>query len=190
VNTNLNAELTYFILGLPNSGTTIVASFFNSLDDGFCICEPHWYVERGNPIDQVGPDCCGKVAEMWPLANVKDIREIYPLFVLPAVTIGGFHLGGYKETWRNDDLSHKLLRAYLSRVDFFVLVHRRLDRPLKRLGDNPKAVNVDYETFRADPLGHVNTALAGRFEIEGPVVLKPTGWTFGDSRANQSTEVL
>lgn len=188
--TNLDTELTYFILGLPNNGTTIVASFFNSLEDGFCICEPHWYVERGHPLANVGEGCCGKVASMWPLANVKEPREIYPAFILPAVTIGGYHLGGYKETWRDDDLGHKLIEAHVPRVDFFVVVHRHEGAFLRNLGRYDKAVNIEYQAFRVDPLRHVNAALAGRFEIEGPVVLKPTGWAFGDPRANQSTEVL
>jgi hypothetical protein len=187
--TNLDTELTYFILGLPNNGTTIVASFFNSLEDGFCICEPHWYVERGHPIEAVGDGCCGKVAHLWDQADVREPREIYPGFILPAVTIGGYHLGGYKETWRNDKLGNQLLRDHVARVDFFVVVHRHASEFLMDLGSHPKAVNISYPAFRLDPLDCANTALAGRFEIEGPVVLQPTGWAFGDPRANQSTEV-
>jgi len=192
--TTLDRPLTYFILGLPNNGTTIVASLFNSLEDGFCICEPHWYVERGHAVEDVGAGCCGKVAHLWDQADVREVREIYPGFILPATTIGGYHLGGYKETWRDDQLGHRLLVAHVHRVDFFVLVHRHRDRKgagfLRMLGDNPRAVSLEYEAFRADPLGHVNKALAGRFEIEGPLEIKPSGWRFGDPRANQSTEVL
>jgi len=188
--TNLETELTYFILGLPNNGTTIVASLFNSLDDGFCVCEPHWYVERGHALEDVGAGCCGKVAHLWDQADVREVREIYPGFILPAVVIGGYHLGGYKETWRNDALGNRLLRDHVGRVDFFVVVHRHDSDFLRDLGSHTKAVNVEYEEFRLDPLGHVNEALGGRFEIEGPVVLQPTGWQFGDPRANRSTEVL
>jgi len=212
--TNLDRELTYFILGLPRSGTTIVASLFNSLQDGFCLGEPHWYVKAGHRIEDVGPDCCGKVGYLWVRAGVSEVMSIYPCFIRPAVCIGGYHLGGYKETWRGDILGRLLVKRHLPKVDFFVLVHRDpLDvwhsqlgcnwptdewtqaravkgaRLLCKLGASPKAVNVWYEDFRADPLGHLNAALAGRFEIQGPVSLQPTGWVFGDPRANKSEEI-
>lgn len=214
--TNLpfGSQLTYFILGLPRSGTTIVASFFNSLEDGFCLGEPHWYVEAGHPLASVGPDCCGKVASLWDMAKVESIDHILPCFIRPAVVIGEYKVGGYKETWRADPLGERLLEQHIPKVDFFVLVHRNANEvwrsqikrgwpeqewPFSRAvvgavklyetGNHPKAVSIEYDEFRVDPLRCVNRALAGRFEIEGPVALQPTGWVFGDPRANHSTEV-
>lgn len=216
MHTNLpyGTQLTYFILGLPRSGTTIVASLFNSLEDGFCLGEPHWYVEAGHDIERVGPDCCGKVAPLWDRAKVSEVDAILPCFIRPAVVIGDYKLGGYKETWRDDPLGRRLLERHIPKVDFFILVHRngveawrsqiRLGWPeeewtlnraivgtcmLYDLKENPKAVYVEIDQFRADPLACLNKALAGRFEIEGPVTLQPTGWVFGDPRANHSTEV-
>lgn len=209
--TDLDTELTYFILGLPRSGTTIVASLFNSLDDGFCLGEPHWYVEAGHELAAVGKGCCGKVGHLWDQAAVEEPKSIYSQFIAPAVVIGGYNLGGYKETWRGDELGYWLLEEHLSRVDFFVLVFRDPiecydsqmgvgwpadewtparaqmgDSYLRWLSDHGRAVVVEYDLFRRDPLGHLNAALAGRFEIQGPVELQPTGWSFGDPRANRS----
>ena len=32
------------LVGLPRSGTTVVANYLHSLANGFCFLEPHWEV--------------------------------------------------------------------------------------------------------------------------------------------------
>jgi hypothetical protein len=213
--TNLDRNLSFFILGQPRSGTTIIASLFNSLQDAFVLGEPHWYVEAGHPLADVGRDCCGKVEEAWYADDVSDVKRILPDFIKPMVACTDYHLGGYKETWRGDNLGNWLLENHLFPVDFFVIVMRhpidchesqmRVNWPadewtirravdahykMLELARYEKSIIIDYESFRADPIGHVNDALDYKFQIEGPLELQPTGWVFGDPKANKSREVV
>ncbi len=206
--TNLDhGKRLFFIIGPPRSGTTIVASVFNSLTDGFCLGEPHWLHEA------VGPDAvveaCGKMAEHWRL--VADYKLIMSANVMPMLAREGFRVGGYKETYQHfRHTCEPLLAAHVPLVDFFVVVLRdprlvlsslrahgwdnmrvrdvngdygRMDE----LASDPNAVVVVLEDFVVDPLGYLNGRLP--FRIEGPLELVPTGHRFGDPAANRSDVV-
>jgi hypothetical protein len=206
--TNLDhGKWLFFVVGPPRSGTTIVASLFNSLEDGFCLGEPHWLHEAEGP-DAV-EEACGKMAEHW--RPVGEYKLIVHANVLPMLALPGYRVGGYKETYQG--LRHTcepLLAAHLPLVDFFVVVlrdPRLVLSSLRALGwDNVRVrdVNQDYERmgelarkrdavvvvledFVLDPLGYLNARLP--FRIEGPLELKPTGHRFGDPAANEATAV-
>jgi len=210
VKTNLTDKRLFFIIGPPRSGTTIVASVFNSLGDGFCLGEPHWLheAEKGEADAQA----YGKVAHLRPHPwSVSDYMLIMQVNVIPILNRGPFHVGGYKETWQYfRHTCEPLLAAHVPLVDFFVVVLRdpRLalasqralgwqhlrprdtNKDYLRLGElaqNPKAVPVILEDFVVDPLGYLNARLP--FQIEGPLELQPTGHRFGDTVANESETV-
>jgi hypothetical protein len=197
----------FFVIGPPRSGTTIVASVFNSLKDGFCLGEPHWIHEAEQ--GEADKEACGKMAEYW--RPVADYRFILNVNVMPMLALDGFRVGGYKETFQwFRHTCDPLLEAHVPLVDFFVVVLRDPAKALssqRALGWNhlrPKDTNKDYlrmgdlaqhhkavvvvlEDFVGDPLGYLNARLP--FRIEGPLELEPTGHRFGDPKANESRMV-
>ena len=206
--TNLDyGKWLFFIIGPPRSGTTIVASVFNSLEDGFCLGEPHWLHEAEKGQDDIM--AYGKVAQ-W-LRPVADYKLIMHANVMPILHRDGFRVGGYKETFQHfRHTCEPLLEAHLPLVDFFVVVLRdpRLalssqrvlgwehlrpkdtNRDYLRMGElaqHRKAIVVVLEDFVGDPLGYLNGRLP--FRIEGPLELQPTGHRFGDPVANESDAV-
>lgn len=184
--TNLTNPLTYFILGPPRGGTTILCNLLNALEDGFCLGEPHWCAMAQNM--SIPPDILS--------ANY----ESHTLY-------------GYKETYRlRHALCEDLLSLHLHKVDFFLIVlrdpvlvhssqralgwtewdlpedHNKIYRRLDKLAQHKKAIVIVYEDFVKDPLEYLNERLP--FQIKGPLVLEPTGHAFGDPFANRSTEIV
>jgi hypothetical protein len=188
--TNLDKTAIYYILGVPRTGTTIIASVFNSLDDGFCLMEPHWY-QRATHNREID------IMETWGRWPYNSTRLI-----------------GYKETYR---LGHAMCEELIDRhtplVDFFVVVFRN---PVKVLSsqhalgwtewDHPRFVNaayrrleeliqewpdaaipVVYEDFVPNPLDYLNDKLP--FQIEGELRIRPSRAEFGDPFANRSTTI-
>jgi len=205
--TNLSDKRLFFVIGPPRSGTTIVARVFNSLEDGFCLGEPHWIHEaEGGKADG---QAYGKV-ERWH-KPVDDYRLIMQANVIPILERGPFKVGGYKETYQHfRHTCEPLLEAHMPLVDFFIVVlrdPRLVLSSLRALGwDNVRVrdINQDYERmselaqderavvvvledFVKDPLGYLNAWLP--FQIEGPLELKPTGHRYGDTVANKGDTV-
>lgn len=194
----------FFVIGPPRSGTTIVASVFNSLTDGFCLGEPHWLHESLEGEDDVA--AYGKVAEFY--RPVDDHMLIMHTNIIPILQRDEFHVGGYKSTFQwFRHTCEPLLEAHIPLVDFFVVVlrdpaktlssqralgwkhlrPRSVNKDYRRMGDlaqHPKAVTVVLEDFVGDPLGYLNARLP--FQIEGPLVLDPTGHRYGDPKANEA----
>lgn len=214
--TNLVSPLDYFITGLPRSGTTIVASLLNSLDDGFCFGEPHWYLDTRRVICDEIRHFTGKVNNLVDCNLVKDKMDVLPKLITPLlIRSNTYKLGGYKETYKGTPLDRLLFRAHIPQVDFFIVVlrdpievhksQRRVGWPVKEWGldkaltdhdtmvdmaiHNNKAVSVWYDDFCKDPIGTMNRVLGGLFVITGEPVLTPTGWIYGDPRANNSTRI-
>jgi hypothetical protein len=212
---NLTKPLSYFILGLPRSGTTIVASFFNSLEDGLCLCEPHWYyANQGCTPKEIVENCVSPHKDYltYNNNNMHDGFSIMSDLILRNREL--YNLVGYKETWKGDTFGRVLLTVHLLEADFFIIVLRdpiecyqsqlRLNWPisewtleraiadtefLRGLAYHPKARLIMFEAFREMPLEVVNREMNGFFQVEGPVDLQPTGWVYGDPKANQSTRV-
>jgi len=206
--TNLDhGKRLFFIIGPPRSGTTIVASVFNSLEDGFCLGEPHWLHEAVGP--EAVMEACGKVADHW--RPVTDYMLIMNANVLPMLAREGVCVGGYKETYQHfRHTCEPLLEAHLPLVDFFVVVLRDprlvlsslrahgwdnvrvrdINRDYERMGElasDRRAVAIVLEDFVKDPLKYLNGRLP--FRIEGPLALQPTGHRFGDPAANEAEAV-
>jgi len=197
----------FFVIGPPRSGTTIVASVFNSLTDGFCLGEPHWLHESLEGEDDGA--AYGKVAHLR--RPVSDYRLIMQVNIIPILNRGPFKVGGYKSTYQwFRHTCEPLLAAHIPLVDFFVVVlrdpvkvlssqralgwqhlrPRDTNKEYRRMGDlarDPKAVVVVLEDFVGDPLGYLNARLP--FRIEGPLALEPTGHRYGDPKANEALAV-
>ena len=190
---------TFFVIGMPRGGTTIVARIFNSLENGFCLGEPHWFMQArdANP-EVVSRQCFGKVATTLP----ETFTEWDVLPWIESRLDGHYQLGGYKETWYwNNGLVRGMTEAHKDRVEFFIVVFRDPVmvhssqvalgwqdgrspeeylsdyRELDALARHEKAVAVVYEDFALDPLGYLNARLP--FQIDGPLVLERTGHEFG-----------
>lgn len=209
--TDLTKPTTFFITGIPRSGTTIVANLFNSLEDGFCLGEPHWLCEReGTGAVARG---CGKVATGWPRPPDETwaIPSIFGDLAGRLVEMPFCYLGGYKETYRPyNGLSEQLIRLHQHLVDFFLIVLRdpiMVMSSMKAVGDtiwtvdmlnqayqrmdelsqDDKAIVVIYENFCQYTMAYMNARLP--FTINGLLELQPTGHAYGDPKANRSTTI-
>lgn len=200
-------KLLFFVLGIPRSGTTIVGMFFNSLTDGFCLGEPHWYLHSGHTDD----GAYGKVKEYY--REVTDPKLIMQTNIIPILQKGPFCVGGYKATWHrgNREEMTEIIESHLSLVDFFIVVFRnpvltlsslratdgweyREPGPinkdydyLDKLAQHPKGNAVVFEDFCNQPLAYMKSRIP--FEVQGSFNLSPTGHAFGDERANRSTGI-
>jgi hypothetical protein len=201
--TDLTEKRLMFLLGVPRSGTTIVASLFNSLEDGFCLGEPHWYLKTGH--EDTG--AYGKVKEHC--RPVEDPKLIIETNIIPILQDTDYMLGSFKETWHRHHRAD--LRALLARnmsvIDHLIILFRdpiltlsslRAHdwgelRPhhivkdyyeLDKLASHPKGIGLVFEDFCEGPLEYLNSRLP--FQIEGPLDIKPTGHKYGDPRANRS----
>ena len=87
------------VLGLPHSGTTIVSNTFNSMENGFCLSEPHWIL-LSNP-KQLTFDKLGHF-------NFNGIDDIMS-GIRKRITNDEFCFGGVKETYRPQD---KVVKKY------------------------------------------------------------------------------
>jgi len=106
--TDLNEKKLFFILGMPDDGTTIVNNIFNSLDDGFSLCEPHWmYVLENlrnvkNSLDKVKLCSTGKAKQFFN--DITSDEDILDNGIIPTLHNNNFNLGGYKETYNPDHI--------------------------------------------------------------------------------------
>ena len=200
---NLTEPKTFFITGMPRGGTTIVARVFDSLTDGFCLGEPHWYHYHNEDMECVKTNCFGKV----PDAS-DDIHTLLPDIESYLLKNGVYNVGGYKETyfWGNP-LAQNLILDHRTQVDFYIVVLRdprmvftsmsdlgwrvsknRFLRCYKELDVFARnGIVVVYEDFVKDPLGYLNERLP--FKIEGELELVPTTHKYGDPYANRSTKI-
>jgi len=210
--TDLTKPTTFFILGIPRSGTTIVANLFNSIEDGFCLGEPHWLCEREGPAAVARG--CGKVAPEWKQWTDETWESQYIFKAFIEVVLSGkftpYKLGGYKETYRPyTPLSEELIE-HRHAVDFFIIVLRdpimvmssmkavgddiwtvkMLNQAYQRmdeLGQDEKAIVVVYENFCQWPMAYLNARLP--FTINGLLELYATGHAYGDPKANRSLTI-
>lgn len=193
--TNLTHPMTFFILGVPRSGTTILCNLFDALEDGQCFGEPHWWSYKE------------------AMSSEKYIYGIFQKECLARKLSNPAGLFGYKETYKGYYFpDEQLIKLHVPQVDFFLIVFRdpvmthssqralgwkEWDRPddfnqsykrLDELAEHEKGIAIVYEQFVKAPLEYLNERLP--FQIEGPLELKPTGHTFGDPFANRSTEIV
>lgn len=208
--TDLTRPMTFFVVGMPRGGTTIVARVFNSLADGFCLGEPHWYWQsRTKNMEAVQEACFGKV-DGYVDADL-DVHELLG-WIQYRLQQGDYRLGGYKETWFvNNPLVKPITEEHKDRVDFFLVVFRHPVlvhssqwalgwteaastntiiegyKELDILAQHPRAIPIVYERFAPNPLPYLNERLP--FSIEGALTLAPTGHEYGDPYANRANVI-
>ena len=129
--TNLTEPMTYFIIGLPRSGTTIVASLFNSMEDGFCLGEPHWFIKsqlemgKNYTIPECIDMCGGKgIFTSKDYAQMHCSDFLLPNLIAYKLRTSSYLLGGYKETYRGDVLGMRMLALDSIVSDLVIIVLR------------------------------------------------------------------
>lgn len=195
------------ILGLPRSGTTILANLLNSCENGFCVVEPIWAAES------IGAEThshrkTGTLVTKPSAQTPAKLKEI--------ITSHGHDFGGIKETYRSHEpfCADPLLqqcdflifsfrepaanfsswkrmgwRGLYDSVDFFVSNYTRLASIATSI-PKPSAIII-HEQFCLDAMGHFNRRvlpfgrLEGHFQLTGAESVT----SFGDERAAASTEV-
>lgn len=133
------------VLGLPHSGTTIVSNILNSIDNGFCISEPHW-IMLSNP-KQIKFD---KIKSL----DFKNIDDIMPAILRRLAKDSQYDFGGVKETYRPQDPKFKkyLDKILLnSNITVFVFRHPKANyNSLKALSKNPEKNYLPVSRFIPD----------------------------------------
>lgn len=205
------------VLGLPHSGTTILSNIINSMENAFCLSEPHWIL-MSNPskitFDKIG--CLkfnGKINDILPAIRRKiDIDNKYCY-------------GGVKETYRPQDRHVKqMLIHVIKESDILLCIYRNpfaLYNSHKKTSQkskiNPMPLSrliQDYIVFHKDILNIVNKIVisltleemccAGNnnimsvlnnrfnnhFHVHGKFNLCPTNFIYGNSQANNSSEII
>jgi hypothetical protein len=202
------------VLGLPHSGTTIVSNFLNSMNNGFCLSEPHWIL-LSNP-KQLTFD---KVKNL----RFKNVNDILPSIKKKLNNDDKFDFGGVKETFRPQDKNikrHLDIIANRSDILFFVFrnpkfLYNSFKKLAKNINRNPmpisrlipdynnlyevvketkdKAVIIKLEDFcragNKNITKFVNDKAKGKIKITGPFQLNKTNYKYGNNVANNSNTI-
>ena len=145
MNTSLTSKKTFFIYSLPRSGSTIVAKFFHSLDDGYCWSEaPKWF-EAYHKIINV--NLVGYKNVIHPKSPHLAIDEFYSnleLIDYPLV------LMRHPDTCYASQLAVSPKQYVVNPTDFCRLYETIVNLPAKIMV---------YERFVSDPIGYVNSII-------------------------------
>lgn len=196
----------FSVLGLPASGTTVIAHLLDSVDGVACISEPFFkdyhntYIEPFGLVDATGDaQFFGLLEERGKLAGLAMVgtKEV-GIFSegegcrLARVLREEDRLGVGFVVLRNPIVNINSIlaqRAKFPRARFMDLVETYTG--LHRLIiERPKWRAVSYEHFIADPILEIGRAASGVFSIEGEPSLLPSSRNIrGDRRAWDSTRV-
>lgn len=213
----LHKKMIFGITGLPRSGTTIIGNIFNSADNAFCFCEPHWIMIRehwrnGFPTDKVSEFRFNGTENI--MNSVSDV----------VFSSDKYLLGGVKETWRSGDIeSFNSIKDF--GADFIIFIFREpkslynrakscqtkekpnaIDRFIKEyslcyestieINSQIPVFSMSYEKLcksnekQNGTINYINSVLKGvPLSIEGNFVLKETQYLYGHRKAHLSTEV-
>jgi len=197
----------FSVLGLPASGTTIIAHLLDSVDRVACISEPFFRDYNRTVIDPFGE------------INVESDREFFTLLARRGAALG-LDMVGIKEVGILAEGAACRLHRALNHVDLFNVVLLTFRNPilninsvlaqrakfprarfmdlvktyhwlLNQVAEDPKFRAVVYERFCDNPVEELNRALSGIAEISGaPVLLQSSRNIRGDLRAWQSSSVV
>lgn len=197
-----DAPLRFFVIGPARSGTTLIANFFNSLENGICFGEPMNYA-AANPDawdDQVRSSCCGHLANRVHGDNLQE-------WLSSALDIDGIDIVGFKEGLWDRAPIRPQMRDWVERSEFTIVVLRDPVKVLSsrralgwELSGRAEDVLSEYleleqlsvmrsvsivtlESFIQAPVASMRGATGLKFE--GALELKPTGHKFGDPAANR-----
>jgi hypothetical protein len=199
----------FSITGIPRSGTTILNTLFNSLDNGFSISEP--LLGLFNDPKSVSS---GKI-------NIDLNRN--PYLVLDQLNKflqenNNYDLGGIKEVFNPEEDSYEVY-SNSEYINFVVIIIRNplyvfnswflckwkdkynqveylkwlyeslIDFYKKTMQEKPVYV-ISYEKLISDKINHINDAFSGYMNIEGNLKLKDSKFSLGDPLALKSNDIL
>ena len=201
------------VLGLPHSGTTIVCNILNSMDNAFCISEPHWAtISRPKHVrfDKIGS------------LNNLDVNNIMDNVSSFLDSSPQYSFGGVKETFRpfNPQVK-KCLDKIVNVSDIIVYVLRDSAahyNSLKKVTAGTKQNPIPIERIINDmtqfektisqtknkiiltiedlcksgndgAIQYINSKSNGHIKIEGEFKLKPTNYIYGNNVANRSSKI-
>ena len=103
------------VVGLSSSGTTIVNNIFESMDNGFCISEPHWVL-----LTKPKKARFGKVGNL----NYVNVPNIIPA-IKEKLFNSLYDFGGIKETYRPFEARMKpIYELMLNQSNIVIFVFR------------------------------------------------------------------
>ncbi|HEX8912546.1 MAG TPA: hypothetical protein VF796_09315 [Humisphaera sp.] len=197
------------VIGLPRSGTTLVANVLHACRNGFCLVEPHWEaLSRGSQATATAKT--GLVALQPPGSIACEVRRV--------MRERGFDFAAVKETFRRDETA--CVNGLLSDADAVLFVRRdpvatfaswrrqgwgpRYDdigsfernfvdlRSLaSRMARHRPTFMISYERLCSDAARHVDAAFAGYASLEGTLAVEPmdVAVAMGDPRARASARL-
>ena len=206
---NLPRKSILSVLGLPHSGTTIISNTFNSMDNGFCLSEPHWIFlsnQKALTYDKVNDLKFNNPVEI--LSNIKNRINIDDKY----------DFGGVKETYRpQDPKMNSFFDSILINSDIMIIVFREpkaLYNSFKKLSGNPMPLDrlfFDYNKLYSlansienkviicledfsnagneGAINYINKKSNNMFTISGQFNLKKTNFKYGNAIANISNSL-
>jgi len=213
IETQKNKQL-FSVLGLPRGGTTIVCNILNSLDNGFCLCEPQWiYLTNPKSItfDKLKNLNCNNADSVFRATRQRLNND------------DTFSIGGIKETFRPDDGKMKpYISKMMNKSNVLVFVfrepkalynsykllskqHNRNFMPMdKFLADYNQLLNAVKNTNKdkivlgleklcnagnAKSIAYFNERAKDMWRIKGDFVLRKPNFKYGNPQANNSTKI-
>jgi hypothetical protein len=200
------------ILGLPRSGTTILANVINSMDNGFCAVEPIWFAVR-QPAQQA---VSGAKTGTFPLRPIEQI----PAALRSIRDAKGYAFAACKETYGLKRAGP--VNILLAECDVFLAIFRDpvstfsswrtrqwappwdahyydvnaflADyRAFVELAHDPRrrVCRVKHESLFAGGVEYLNTVIPTLGRIEGTLTLAPMqiSSAFGDRQAKFSAQL-
>lgn len=191
------------ITGLPRSGTTLLCNILNSAENAAVLSEPR--------------NCIRHNGFMWPdkLGHKGCKVKMFPEEIPPFLKQHGSkpELVGVKEVfqeWAPDKMlcdyaifeADLILVTLRDPIDTYSSQKRRFGMSLgpglihmakfiQWVDEQAKVYDlrfVDYKGLCADPVGEINRAADGHFQMTGPLEMKPMEG-FGDGRALSSASI-
>lgn len=203
------------VLGMPHGGTTIVCNIFNSMENAFCLSEPHWTL-LSNP-------------SALRLDKVRGLSFKAPDEILPAIQAkldsdDSLNFAGLKETYRPKEPRMKPYFAKMLASDIVVLVfrdpkahynslkvmskrHNKNPMPLSymvnsfdslydvaiKAHDNGNGILISLEDLCAvgnqGAIQYINNRAGNILQVHGKFEIKPTNYIYGNPKANRSKNI-
>lgn len=202
---NINNKI-ISVLGMPHSGTTILCNTLNSMENGFCLSEPHWALQT-KPFKLR----CDKAGRL----HMPNADSVFNSIKNKVKNDKMYDFGGVKETYRpRNKKINKYLDKTMNESDIVFFIFREPKAlmnnfkkisggymPIERLlfvynklieaSQNCKnAINIILEDYcdagNKNAIQYLNSRSSNLLKIEGEFNLKPTSYIYGDPVANSS----
>jgi hypothetical protein len=199
------------VVGLPHSGTTIVCNIINSMDNAFCLSEPHWA-----KLSKPGDVRYGKLNDLT-IDNVENFMSR----IQNALKNSAFHFGGVKETYRPFAEGMTQVFENIQKKSDVVIFVVREPLPhynsLKAVTANTKRNPIPVDRMLSDHISLLNyinntpnrvlikiedlcnegdtgfipyfNKISKELKIEGKFSLKPVDFIYGNHIANKSKNI-